>query len=207
MAWNFKSGMGLFKRYFMGDSMSPHREEEIRLLNRQLMVQHSSGANQWGSLSWPAQPWKRNAKLARGWKKDIGEKRRRRSLSSRQWFSNRKGKGREGVGGLFSSLLLASSILALQHRFPKWISNQCIWPTTHPCFQDHQLSLLNSYSVPPLKPLRKSLHHHPDLWVIRKWRTPSSLQEKLDSTCPRKSICKFRYFAVFPVQHFWSPAR
>lgn len=43
MAWNFKSGMGLFKRYFMGDILSPHREEEIRLLNRQLMVQHSSG--------------------------------------------------------------------------------------------------------------------------------------------------------------------
>ena len=43
MAWNFKSGMGLFKPYFIGDILSPHREEEIRLLNRQLMVQHSSG--------------------------------------------------------------------------------------------------------------------------------------------------------------------
>ena len=35
--------MGLFKPYFMGDILSPHREEEIRLLNRQLMVRHSSG--------------------------------------------------------------------------------------------------------------------------------------------------------------------
>lgn len=109
--------MGNLQADSWGDILSPHREEEIRLLNRQLMVRHSSESESVRFIKRTRPALEEGCKISEGdGRKTLGEEWHRGSLLFQALVqSNRKGKGRkEGVGGLFFFLLLASNVLTLQ---------------------------------------------------------------------------------------------
>lgn len=103
----------------------------------------------------------------------------------------------------FSSLLLTRNVLTLQHRVRKRIPSGYICPPLPPRSPMSAVKLPPMPPPKPRRPLCKSLQQHPNLWVIRKQRTKFfSSKKKLESTCPAKSLCKFRQICSLPGASF-----